>query len=95
MCSSPRLAKNDKTEKREVNAKPQHPLRIYIRFKTQREFSIWEFLLAAGKKEEEEEREREREREREKKRKESQSCLKARASNDWAFRTNTSKIFAT
>ena len=40
-------------------------------------------------------REREREREREKKRKESQSCLKARASNDWAFRTNTSKIFAT
>ena len=37
---------------------------------------------------------REREREREKKRKESQSCLKARASNDWAFRTNTSKIFA-
>ena len=73
MCSSPRLAKNDKTEKREVNAKPQHPLRIYIRFKTQREFSIWEFLLAAGKKEEEEEEEeRERQREREREREETE-----------------------
>ena len=51
-------------------------------------------ISPGGRKERRRRREREREREREKKRKESQSCLKARASNDWAFRTNTSKIFA-